>query len=251
MVKNDFSLHNGSLPPPSPSRYAWQKIKDPRASDGSTIWVCAPRNEVESLPNILVVDRKPNSCRYLCKKCHFIFWGSKQRVKEHLRQETSRRRPCTHAMTPEEQVVCASGSEVSKEYGSEAKRSSPTSQGMPVVREKKRARLRAASQASKGPDPGTSLKPREGCSDSFAGVNVHRSQNGVPTRHRAQESPQAFSPAPPKKIQRRMYNKSQIKRLIEVHKMDKARRPDHNKLAMVFLVFACLPVHLWCSLSRQ
>ena len=34
---------------------------------------------------VLVVQRRPNGTRFLCKKCGFVFWGSKKTVKQHMR----------------------------------------------------------------------------------------------------------------------------------------------------------------------
>ena len=71
---------------PPPTVEGWFKTQDPRCALPSEIWASRPKNDVEALESILVIERRDNAVRYLCRKCHATFWGSKQRVKEHLRQ---------------------------------------------------------------------------------------------------------------------------------------------------------------------
>jgi hypothetical protein len=41
---------------------------------------------VERLAAMLVIERRATAARYMCTKCNLMFWGSKKRVKEHLRR---------------------------------------------------------------------------------------------------------------------------------------------------------------------
>ncbi len=75
---------------PPPTAEGWFKTLDPRCASPSEIWASRPKNDVEALESILVIERRENAVRYLCRKCHIMFWGSKQRVKEHLRQSVLR-----------------------------------------------------------------------------------------------------------------------------------------------------------------
>lgn len=43
------------------------------------------RADFGEFPPVLVVQRRPNGTRFLCKKCGFVFWGSKKTVKQHMR----------------------------------------------------------------------------------------------------------------------------------------------------------------------
>jgi len=97
--------------PPNPT--GWNLAKDPRDAEGKMmIWVSEPRNEVETLPTILVVERKDTASRFLCLKCNYLFWGSKKRVKEHLISvgqdrvagSTAWVKGCKLPMTPQEQA---------------------------------------------------------------------------------------------------------------------------------------------------
>jgi len=56
-----------------------------KAPDGSEIWVSDPKNSVERLASVLVIERRSTAARYMCTKCSLMFWGSKKRIKEHLR----------------------------------------------------------------------------------------------------------------------------------------------------------------------
>ncbi len=87
-----------SKPPPT-AEEGWFRALDPRrrrvgGSKGvggtkppTEIWAAPPKNDIEALERILVVERRDNATRYLCKVCHAMFWGSKKRVKEHMRQQ--------------------------------------------------------------------------------------------------------------------------------------------------------------------
>ena len=87
---------------PSPGE-GWQKVSDPR-DHSRTIWVAEPKNDIERLGAVLVVERRTTTCRYLCTKCHFMFWGSKKRVKEHLRDQAGDVKGCAVRITPEEEI---------------------------------------------------------------------------------------------------------------------------------------------------
>jgi len=99
---------------PAPNPTGWRVVKDPRDEHGSSmIWAAEARNDVEMLSSILVVERKETASRFLCCKCHYMFWGSKKRVKEHLffgsHERLSRTsawlRMCNQPMTEEEKLL--------------------------------------------------------------------------------------------------------------------------------------------------
>jgi hypothetical protein len=75
-----------SKPPPT-AEEGWFRALDPRTKPPIEIWAARPKNDIEALERILVVERRDNATRYLCKVCHAMFWGSKKRVKEHMRQQ--------------------------------------------------------------------------------------------------------------------------------------------------------------------
>lgn len=50
-------------------------------------------------------QRRDHAVRYLCKKCLYMFWGSKKRVKAHMRMQGSAIRGCIEMATPEEEEV--------------------------------------------------------------------------------------------------------------------------------------------------
>ena len=77
-----------SKPPPT-AEEGWFRALDPRTKPPTQIWAARPKNDIEALERILVVERRDNATRYLCKVCHAMFWGSKKRVKEHMRQQVS------------------------------------------------------------------------------------------------------------------------------------------------------------------
>ena len=96
--------------PPNPT--GWHIVTDPRDPEGKrTIWASDPKNEVESLSSILVIERTPTAVRYLCVKCKHIFWGSRKRAKEHLlfvnleSVGSSWVRGCTQPLSAEEQAL--------------------------------------------------------------------------------------------------------------------------------------------------
>jgi hypothetical protein len=88
-------------PPPAPE--GWRKVKDPRFTDERWIWVAEPKNDVERMLSVLVVERRTTTCRYLCTKCNFLYWGSKKRVKEHLRDLAGDVKGCAVRITAEEE----------------------------------------------------------------------------------------------------------------------------------------------------
>jgi hypothetical protein len=92
---------------PAPEAEGWRKVKDPRFNDGRLIWVALPKNEIERMPCVYVVERRAPTSRYLCIKCNFMYWGSKKRVKEHLRGDMRDQagdvKRCTVRITPEEE----------------------------------------------------------------------------------------------------------------------------------------------------
>ena len=90
-----------SGPPPSDDP-SWVKGMMP---DGQEVWVSQPRNMVERLGCVLVLDRRSNSSRYCCTKCGLTFVGTKKRVKEHLRRIKRDIKPCTVELTAAEEEV--------------------------------------------------------------------------------------------------------------------------------------------------
>jgi hypothetical protein len=88
---------------PAPEAEGWRKVKDPRFNDGRLIWVALPKNEIERMPCVYVVERRATTSRYLCIKCNFMYWGSKKRIKEHLRDQAGDVKGCTVRITPEEE----------------------------------------------------------------------------------------------------------------------------------------------------
>ena len=61
-----------------------------------------------------MIERKDTASRFLCLKCHYMFWGSKKRVKEHLMSvhldgrtagSTAWIKGCKQPMTPEEEAL--------------------------------------------------------------------------------------------------------------------------------------------------
>ena len=96
----------GSEPPPGKEDKdgtgGWSKAKLP---DGRMIWVAAPKNAVERVSSILVIERKSTSARYYCLKCNSTFSGSKKRIKEHMRCENKDVKHCTVPPTPEEEAI--------------------------------------------------------------------------------------------------------------------------------------------------
>jgi hypothetical protein len=90
---------------PAPAPEGWQKVKDPRFDDNRLIWVALPKNDIERMPAVYVVERRATTSRYLCTKCKFMYWGSKKRVKEHLRDQAGDVKGCTVRITPEEEEL--------------------------------------------------------------------------------------------------------------------------------------------------
>lgn len=88
---------------PSPASEGWRKVRDPRFTDERWIWVAEPKNDVERMSSVLVVERRSTTCRYLCTKCDFLYWGSKKRVKEHLRDLAGDVKGCAVRITAEEE----------------------------------------------------------------------------------------------------------------------------------------------------
>ena len=73
---------------PKPEGDGWHTVIDPRSKENppAKIWVDATcKNDVERLDRVLVVERKPTTYRYMCAKCHYVFWGSVKVLKEHMR----------------------------------------------------------------------------------------------------------------------------------------------------------------------
>ena len=92
---------------PAPLKGGWIKMADPRCTKTpqTEIWTCEPKNEIETLACILVVERRDNAVRFLCRKCLYMFWGSKKRAKEHLRMQATVIRSCNQMSTAEEEEV--------------------------------------------------------------------------------------------------------------------------------------------------
>lgn len=109
---------------PAPEAEGWRKVKDPRFNDGRLIWVALPKNEIERMPCVYVVERRATTSRYLCIKCNFMYWGSKKRIKEHLRDQAGDVKGCTVRITPEEEDTLQKDDSVTRVRTSRASRAS-------------------------------------------------------------------------------------------------------------------------------
>jgi len=90
---------------PPPASEGWRMVKDPRHADDRLIWVSVPKNDIERLPSVYVVERRTTTCRYMCTKCNFMYWGSKKRVKEHLRDQSGDVKGCSVRITAAEEEL--------------------------------------------------------------------------------------------------------------------------------------------------
>ena len=109
---------------PAPEPEGWRKVKDPRFNDDRLIWVGLAKNEIERMPCVYVVERRATTSRYLCTKCNFMYWGSKKRVKEHLRDQAGDVKGCTVRITPEEEDILQKDDAVARVRTSRASRAS-------------------------------------------------------------------------------------------------------------------------------
>ena len=113
LISKQLLQHEDRSPFPStkpmPTPGGWFLAPDPRCklTPQSEIWACVPKNDVEALKSVLVIERRDNANRYLCTKCSAMFWGSKKRAIEHLRMQGSTSRNCTQPATAQEEEVFA------------------------------------------------------------------------------------------------------------------------------------------------
>ena len=95
---------------PPPANEGWSTAKLP---DGREVWVSAPRNAMERLASMLVIERRSaSSARFYCLKCQTTFFGSKKRIREHLRGEGRDVKACTMPVTAEEEATLREDEEV-------------------------------------------------------------------------------------------------------------------------------------------
>ena len=78
-----------ALDPGPEDRPGWVQVPDPRSATGEKIWSAPSKNAVESLGLVLVTERAVGANRYLCTKCHHLFWGSKVKIINHFIQNSS------------------------------------------------------------------------------------------------------------------------------------------------------------------
>ena len=108
LVHRPESPYPASGPPPPSAGGGWSTAKLP---DGREVWVSAPRNAMERLASMLVIERRSAkagssaAARFYCLKCQTTFFGSKKRIREHLRGEGRDVKACTMPVTAEEEAT--------------------------------------------------------------------------------------------------------------------------------------------------
>jgi hypothetical protein len=161
-------LRSGPAPGKDPEggKDGWSKAKLP---DGRMVWVSAPKNAVEKLTCILVIERKSTSARYFCLKCNSTFFGSKKRIKEHLRGEGKDVKHCTMPLAPDEEATLREDDE--QDRGRGPRLQAPGAEGAEggssaPLRKRKRPRVQQQQQQNfpdtESPWSGDLTSPGEG-----------------------------------------------------------------------------------------